>query len=58
MSFREIIHDMERQKKDPDLQDSTFWEEVRTSLHKNRAFSSQVLGLIGSNPFYYTDLSF
>lgn len=38
MSFREIIHDMERQKKDPDLQDSTFWEEIRTSVHKNRAF--------------------
>ena len=58
MSFREIIHDMERQKKDPDLQDSTFWEEIRTSVHKNRAFSSQVLCLVGSNPFYYTDFSF
>lgn len=58
MSFREIIHDMEKQKKDPDLQDSTFWEEVRTSFHKDRAFCSQVLGLIGSNHFYHTDLSF
>lgn len=58
MSFREIIHDMERQKKDPDLQDLTLWEEVRTSFHKNWALCSQVLGLIGSNPFYHTDLSF
>ena len=49
---------MERQEKDPDSQDWTFWEEIRTSIHKNRDFSSQVLCLIGSNPFYYTDFSF